>query len=799
MKRLLKTDSMVQSPIGKKQLDSTSSAVGAARMNPENTFKRITDLLQDYINNNNERAWQEIKKITDDIYTTVTAAMDALEAEEPFSPVVLQDLKTDKKLLFKVNLVMLPHIDYQTHGLGIPGAATEWAFTAAVMRWFHDRLGITYHQMSVGEAGVTTGAGAEMMSQITGNHITREAIMEGKFPGGFGGWGFYFARKYLQECHDPAHTDDPMSGYQESLGGYNVPPGRVTDKLMLYDYNIVDEKNGREVTVAGGVNFKTITMHKVIVGGDPADAQDRRDWPGCFLINVPKMKVHVSENFTCAVKNIGMGFYSINVNESQEPGKYRWKYSAPNLEHPNFKLNVPHGRWLLETDPDTLIPVRDKNGDYIWKKTGGMQATMADAIQAVKGQGIKMLHVADLIEMVNYNNSGPEAVTIPEGFVLASADPVALDACAARYMFTMVPMADVKEIQRKYHLKSDVIQKIPMPELNGNDIVTGKGYDSSFSRYYALKYCEERGLGQRRFYVVGRDLWQGGRLVSLKQRLGRVEKGVFHELLTTTLYYAPRKILYDFQAAAFKYLELNDKLTGSDYKRQILELLDENRDGVIDYLERGKETSPVMLALQTSLMRQNIGPDILARLRFLLIATQMKLSHKEWNTGGHSFGGGFTLAQAISTALEMSQSKEEHSDLLCPGRQWGRGKWPSLQSVLRQMQFGRIYGAGFPGRIDASSPYGQAFYYADVKYNGGKYCTPVAIERRDVIARYFEDINKGFSPLPFTVYVPPGLGNYGNRAIPNVIETSDPALILTALFGGKEAWRELRLSEYDLK
>jgi hypothetical protein len=185
--------------IGKKPLDNTGSAIGAARMNPENTFKRITDLLQDYINNNNERAWQEIRKITDDVYTTVAAAMEALEAAAPFSPVVLQELKTGKKLFFKVNLVTLPHIDYQTHGLGIPGAATEWAFTAAVMRWFHDRLGITYHQMSVGEAGVTTGAGAEMMSQITGNHITREAIMEGKFPGGYGGWGFYFARKYLKE------------------------------------------------------------------------------------------------------------------------------------------------------------------------------------------------------------------------------------------------------------------------------------------------------------------------------------------------------------------------------------------------------------------------------------------------------------------------------------------------------------------------------------------------------------------------------------------------------------------------
>jgi hypothetical protein len=32
-----------------------------------------------------------------------------------------------------------------------------------------------------------------------------------------------------------------------------------------------------------------------------------------------------------------------------------------------------------------------------------------------------------------------------------------------------------------------------------------------------------------------------------------------------------------------------------------------------------------------------------------------------------------------------------------------------------------------------------------------------------------------------------------------VEETDDPALIFTASFDGKEVWRELRLSEYNLK
>lgn len=801
MKLTVRPCNPVQSPFGKKLPDSTGSAIGAARMDPAKTFKLISSLLQDYINSGRESSWEEIREITDRVYDTVACAMDALEAEAPFTVEIARQMASGKKLFFKVNLVILPHIDYRTHGLGIPGACTEWSFTAAVMRWFHDKAGISYHHMSAGEAATNTSQESEKMSAATGRRVTREAIMEGKYPGGYGGWGFYYARKYLAERHDPGHKDDPLSGYQESLDGHCLPPGTVTDKLLIYDINVVNDRNGREVPVPGGVNFKTIIMHKAIIGGDPADAQDIQDWPGCILVNLPKMKVHISELFTCAVKNLGMGLFSMEVNASRKPGEYNWKYSAPNLPHPTFKLNVPHSRYLLETDLDTLMPVRDKNGDYIWKKTGGMQATMADAIQAVQDQGITMLHVADLIEMVNVNNSSVEGVTVPEGLVLAGIDPVALDVCAARYMFTMVPMAEAAKIRTEYHLKSDVIQYTPLPRLEGNNIVTGEGYDSSFSRYHAMQYCEERGLGQQRFYVTGEDLWQGGRLASLEQHLGRVENGIFLELLTTTMYYAPRKPVYDLQNMSFAYLELNDKLTGADYKKQLMDIYDENHDGVIDYMEKGRGTSPVLLALQTSLVHQkHIDPTVLAKVRFLVAMTQAKLSCEEWNTEGHSLGAGFMLAQAVSTAFEMSRAKVENPDPLYPGRQWGNGKWPSLQFILREAQYARIYGHAFPVRIDVyMSPYGQAFYYADVKYNGAKYCTAVAMERReDIIAGYLKDVSAGTPPLPFTIYVPEGLGSYDGRTIPNIEETADPALIFTAAFNGREVWRELRLSEYNL-
>jgi hypothetical protein len=801
MEMKTKSGSMVQSSIGKRRLDITGSAVGAARMNPADGYGTISLLLKEYIDKGSEKAWKEIRQRIDNVYVTVSSAMETLDGEAPFSGDVKKLVKSGKKLFFKPNHVMLPLIDYQTRGPGMPGVCTPWEFAAAVMRWFHDKQGITYHQMSAGEAGTTTTQGALLASRLSGGTVTTEAVLEGKYGNNYGGWGFYFTRKYLAECHDPKHTDDPMSGYQESLAGVCLPPGKAPDKLIVYDLNKVNDANSREIPVADGVNFKAITMHKAIVGGDPNDPQDLRDWPGCVLVNLPKLKIHNAELFTCAIKNLGMGLYAMEANTSREPGKYEWKYSIPNLKTPAVKMKVPHTRWSLEADEDTFMPLRDKKGNYIWKKTGGMEATMADAIQAVRGQNIMMLHVVDAIEASNISHIGAACALVPEGFVFVGTDPVALDECCARYLFTMVPLAEVDEVRKKHNLTSDVIQKIPMPGLEGKNIVTSDGYDSSFSRYNALKYCEKRGLGQRRYYVVGNDLRQGGRLASLRQHLGHLDGGVFSELITTTMYYASMKPLYDLQAAIFAYLELNDKLTGSDHKRQVLEAFDENGDGVIDYLEKGRGGSPAMMFYDMSLMNQKIEPAEAMKLRFLLSAVQFKLSRKEWNVDSHNLGETMVLGQALARAWAMSQAKEEKPDPLFPARTWGKGKWPSLQYVLQLQLLAQVYGQMFPGRFDVMmSPYGQAFNYADTRWNGAKYGNAQAISRNeDVIGDYHKAVARGDALLPFTLYVPRGLGSYGGVRIPNVEETDDPKLILTASFPGNEVWRELRLSSFHLQ
>lgn len=805
MKMKSKSGQMVQSPIGKRRLDTTGAAIGAVRMNPDIAYGAIPMLLKEYIDNGSDNAWGEIRLRIDNIYDTISNTMEALDSEVSFSGDIIEHLKAGKKLLFKPNLVSLPTLDPRTHGPRLIGACTPWGFITAVMRWFHDKRGISYHQMALGEVSSTTSLAAVMASRaFGGGTVTTKAIMEGKCGENYGGWGFYFARKYLAECHDPNHADDPMSGYEESVSGVCLPPGKVHDRLLIYDLNKIanDFSNGRDVPVVDGINYKTITLHKAIIGGDPNDPQDLRNWPGCVLINVPKLKIHARELFTCAIKNLGIGLYPMEANTSRESGKFRWKYAMPNLEIPVVKAIVPHKRWIIESDEETGAPIRDKDGNYVWKKTGGLEATIADAIQAVKGQGIMMLHVVDAIETTNINHTGGAGRTpVPEGFVFASTDPVAVDACISRYLFTMVPMVEADEIRKEYNLTSDVIQKIPMPRMKGVDIVTGEGYDSSFSRYGALKHCEDRGLGQSRFYVVGKDLWQGGSLASLRQHLGRVDSGVFSELLTTTLYHTPNKPLWDFQATCLAYLKLNDRLTGSDFERQILEAYDENGDGIIDYMETGREQSPLMASHLMSLIIQNIHPFEALKLRFLISMAPLKRLKKEWNLDNHNIGEQMMMGRALAKALAMSKAKKETPDPLFPRMTWGKGKWPSLQYAMHQQMFALIYGQTFPDRFDLTmSPYGCSFCYADTKWNGAKYCNTQAMaQNEDIIGNYHQAVEQGGDLLPFTFYVPRGLGSVGNTSVPNVEETEDSQLIFTASFNGKEVWRDLKLSSFHLK
>ncbi len=189
MKKKTKSGQMVRSPIGKRRLDNTGAAVGAARMNPDRAYGAISMLLKEYIDSGSENAWREIRLRIDNIYDTVSNAMEALDGEVSFAGDIIKHLEAGKKLLFKPNLVSLPTLDPRTHGPRLIGACTPWGFIAAVMRWFHDKRGISYHQMALGEVSSTTSLAAVVASRAFEDAtVTTKEIMEGKYGENYGGW-----------------------------------------------------------------------------------------------------------------------------------------------------------------------------------------------------------------------------------------------------------------------------------------------------------------------------------------------------------------------------------------------------------------------------------------------------------------------------------------------------------------------------------------------------------------------------------------------------------------------------------
>jgi hypothetical protein len=786
---------MVGSTIGEVELDSRGSAIGVGRVNPKEVLD-IPILLKDFINTGSQKAWSAILRKIDILYGGIAAALDPLECEAKFAQKVKLRVNRGQKLLFKPNIVSPSCIDRISHGPGIGsiGACTDWYFVAALMRWFHDRLDITYHQMSLGEGGTTMSptAAAYTLSLQGKGKVTTEAVLEGKWGNSYGGWGFYFTRKYLSDRHPSGHSDNPMHGFEDSVAGACIPPGEAPDKLLLYDINKIanDASNGRDVPVAHGVNFKSITLHKAVVGGNPENPVDIKAWPGCVLINVPRLKIHNLEIITCALKNLGVGLYPMEAQDREYCDQIHWKYAHPHKKNPALKSGIPHSTWVTEIDDDTGLPRLDVDGKPILKKTGGLSGTMADVIEGVKDQDIMMLHVVEAIAPTSRYHAGPTK-PIPEGYIFSSLDPVAVDVLCARYLFTTVPMKQAREIQKNNSLQIGFYQKVPLPKLDGQLIVSEKGFDSPVSRYKGFDYCQGRGLGTVEYHVVGRDRWQGKELASVQGHLGQVDEGKFLELLTGEIYYASTKPLLDLQATTIAYARANDLITGSKYSEFIWKF-DENGDGIMDYDEKFKYRTTHFMSHSSRLMSVSIPLPERLRIRFLLNAVLLRCTKKEWNPVGLDINDWAEFNLVIADALEMSCAPSESPDPLVPGLVWGKGKWPSIQFTEWLHICRQLYGAAFPAAVDATnSLYGMAFQNADIKYNHGARTSRPSLE---VFSKYQAEVEQEAKSLPFVLYVPQGYGKIVSKPIPNVQETDDPNLIFTVSFDkGSEVWRELSL------
>jgi hypothetical protein len=130
---------VIETPMGKQKVDSDGPLVGVTRMDTEKSYAGIGDLLQRYINDSNQKAWEAIKTKIDYTYRNLDLALDPLKKETNLVQEINQRLEKGQKLLFKPNIVTVANIDPQTHGQSIMASAnTEWGFIAALMKWFHD-------------------------------------------------------------------------------------------------------------------------------------------------------------------------------------------------------------------------------------------------------------------------------------------------------------------------------------------------------------------------------------------------------------------------------------------------------------------------------------------------------------------------------------------------------------------------------------------------------------------------------------------------------------------------------------
>jgi hypothetical protein len=709
---------VVDSALGQKQVDSEGAAISAVRMDVSRAYAGVPGLLQRVINDNEAAAWTEITTKIDYIYDNLDYALTGLDRETGFGAEVKEQLRSGKKLLFKPNLVAPEVIDPATHGegLGAP-VVTEWPFMAALMRWFHDKLEISYHQMAVGEAGTAMFILADKFTIHTGKAISTEAVFEGRSGDFYGGWGFYFVRKYLSERHPVSHSDDPRQGYEDSVAGRFIPPGRTGDRLMVYDLNKIQDEpsKGRTVAVPDGANYQEITLHKAVVGGDPADPDDLRDYPGCVLVNVPKLKIHLQDMITNAIKNLGIGLYPMLCAFGEDKNDRSWKYCCPSKKIPTLKAALPHTPWVLKMDKATHLPVKDEKGEYIATKTAGMQGTQADAIRAVQGQKVFMIHVVDALEMINHSHD-PDgfAVRVAEGYAWSSLDCVALDLCCARYCFKTVPIREALQLREENGWPTEFVHHVPVARVEGANIVTGEGLDSPLFRYNLYRYTEERGIGHQKYFVLGWDSLTETPLGSLGGHLGRIENGQFLEMMTQTRYYNRRCLLWDLQKTILSYVQAHDDLTGSTLFKEFMAAFDENGDGRIDYDEMGRKgfynAFPYLGVYATDLaFGEEYGP---LKSYFYLNAHLNKVVNKNWNPQSHDFAGDFFLEFIAEVAFSLSQDEKVGADLFIPGMTFGQGRWPSWQTAAYIFFTSGVYGSHQPDRLSLQSLFGMAFQYS---------------------------------------------------------------------------------------
>ena len=740
------------------------SLIGAVRLIPEKSYVGVPELLEKYIKEKDKKAWREIKKKIDYTYRNLHHALWPVLQKGNLEGKIKAEISRGKKLLFKPNLVNPAVLSLA--GDGSPGsttgvvAATDWAFIAALMRFFHDKLGIRYYQMALGEAGQDIPA----FSSLIG--CTPEALIEGTpFGAGVGpwaGWPFYFVRKYLQESgHDP--DDDPMSGYMDSIKGTYVTPGQATaqGKLMVYDMNNAERLDrGRLVDVPdGGDNYKEgIVIHKALVG----DPDDLSNYPGSVLVNVPILKVHAMTTLTNAIKNLGIGGWPMSAGHDDNPDTPDWMYSYPADYPPAFKGGVPgweedgvwkghgvfHQRWYVVDANDEGMPLEITDTPNL-----GLDGTMVDINLAIKSQVPYMLHVVDAVKVIDIEHAGfGSGVAREEGLIFASEDPVALDLLCARYMFKNLPMDP--------NSPDTFARGVPVPRYDGTlpvpAIVTDPGVDLRLSRATLFDYAKRRGLGKLKYHVDGVDKTSGNRrLVAKNGHFGRIEHGKFVDIMTGELYFHMWNTLWDLQPTVLAYAQATDQLSGSSYHGEFM-ALDEDGNSIVDDLELGTNGMWDCILAVSAIGYNLIGKDEVNHGTFFIYSRIAKYAEPAWNLGSVDNLRIFMDTMAVVVALQLANGPEGTDPFF--GIPYGIGedrvpKWPSLQFARYGFELSAIYDFMYANAVAYSQATGKEF------------------------TLYVPDSVPYF---PYATYNPEGISN--------VKKTADPAKVFTVEFVDEEVW-----------
>ena len=500
--------------------------------------------------------------------------------------------------------------------------------------------------------------------------------------------------------------------------------------------------------------------------------------------------MHAIALFTNIIKNLGIGLYPMQYAKT---GGHQWDYSVPHGPIPAMKAGIPHEVWVPEVDSKTSLPHRDGAGNYVVDKTGGITATMIDIIKATANQGTFMIHVVDGIEAISVDHMGSlAAARVPEGIVFAGLDPVAADLLCARYMFSNVPIKEATEAGIADGNGGFFPQAVPVAVAEGNQIVTQTELDCPLSRDICFQRAEERGLGQRQYYVVGYDAVTGSQLVSIEGHLGSVKEGTFSDLVTEMLYFDMFKIPWDLQKTTFSYMDAVDQLAGTSMKRDFLVALDEDGDGIVTYEELGKKGawSAILHAAGNSMSRTLTEPHGFLKTGLYAVA-MLKGGDPMLNADGHDIFKEINIGATIGAALQMSQMEMEIPDLFIPGLVFGNGQWPSFQTADMFRIGMQLFGAGFPEKPAFPSLYSSAVLYADLTQNEGRITGENPMDPDPtIIDEYVADgLSGAQTPLDFTFYVPAGLDSLSGSPVPNVEATDDPAKIFTVNFAdGKEIW-----------